>query len=281
MTTLTQRASRNSTQVNWTLVAAVNSESVLRNNLLRNDEARFAEEIVVVRDAPSASVAYNYGIRHAKVDVVVFAHQDVFLPTGWSKNFRRCIGQLNDIDPNWGVAGVYGLTNTGMGAGFVYSTGLERFVGRPFSRPVPVRTLDELLLILRRSSGLRFDDELPGFHLYGTDICLKAEANGMKNYVIPCFVLHNSNGLKNLPLKFWYSYWWLRRKWKHQLPIFTPCTKITKWCGPIIRSLMRRAFLYTYSSKEPGKRTPDPALFYEERIAPLISHKVSKDGPDI
>ena len=39
--------------------------------------------------------------------------------------------------------------------------------------PARVATLDKLLLIVRRDSGLRFEREL-GFHLYGADICLQA-----------------------------------------------------------------------------------------------------------
>ena len=44
--------------------------------------------------------------------------------------------------------------------------------------PPQVATLDELLLIVRRDSGLRFDPEL-GFHLYGADICLQASEQGL------------------------------------------------------------------------------------------------------
>ncbi len=39
--------------------------------------------------------------------------------------------------------------------------------------PARVATLDELLLIVKRDSGLRFDPAL-GFHLYGADICIQA-----------------------------------------------------------------------------------------------------------
>ena len=44
--------------------------------------------------------------------------------------------------------------------------------------PAQVATLDELLLIVKRDSGLRFDPEL-GFHLYGADICLQAIEQGL------------------------------------------------------------------------------------------------------
>ena len=44
--------------------------------------------------------------------------------------------------------------------------------------PARVATLDELLLIVRRDAGLRFDPDL-GFHLYGADICLQASEQGL------------------------------------------------------------------------------------------------------
>jgi hypothetical protein len=44
--------------------------------------------------------------------------------------------------------------------------------------PARVATLDELLLVIRRDSGLRFDHAL-GFHLYGAEICLQARERGL------------------------------------------------------------------------------------------------------
>ncbi len=62
--------------------------------------------------------------------------------------------------------------------------------------------LDELLLVIRRSSGLSFDDGLPSFHLYGADICLQAQMGGMKSYIITAFCIHNSNGVRYLSLEY-------------------------------------------------------------------------------
>ena len=180
-------------QITWSLVVASNSDEVLKSNLLRSGEAGLAKEIIVERHASAAATAYNAGLDKCAGDVVVFAHQDVFLPSGWSKKLLQVVSRLTERDSKWGVAGVYGVTHCGNGIGYVYSTGLRRFVGRPFAEPSLARSLDEVVLILRRSSGLRFDEDLPGFHLYGTDICLEAEALGMRNYVVPCFILHNSS----------------------------------------------------------------------------------------
>src|ERR1700722_4555641 len=44
--------------------------------------------------------------------------------------------------------------------------------------PAQVATLDELVLVVRGDSGLRFDPAL-GFHVYGADICLQARELGL------------------------------------------------------------------------------------------------------
>lgn len=179
---------------------------------------------------------------------------------------------MDESNPNWGVVGIYGITNSGLGVGYAYSTGLKRFVGAPLNHPIEVRTLDEIILIIRRSSGLRFDERLPGFHLYGTDICLQAEKKGMRNYVIPCFALHNSNGIKFLPLDFWKAYLYLRRKWWHYLPIKTSCTYITKSCTPIFRNYIGRGWSTVKGKNTVGTRVENPERFYKENIDPFLTN---------
>jgi GT2 family glycosyltransferase len=254
----------------WSLVVTANSEVVLNNNLLRSGEANYAKEIKIQRNAPNAATAYNAGMTECTGDVVVFAHQDVFLPAGWAKKLCHYMELLTSRDPHWGVAGLYGVAMAGDSAGHVYSLGLRRFVGRPFSKPIQISTLDEMLLIMQRTSGLRFDEQLPGFHLYGTDICMEAAARGMKNYVVPCFALHNSRGIKRLPLSFWRSYMYLRRKWWDRLPIATPCTRISASCSPIMEHILTTFWSSVWGKNNPGSRVDDPEQFYDEHLAAEI-----------
>lgn len=257
----------------WSLVVAANSDDLLHNNLLRLGEADSAKEIVVQRNAVNIGKAYNAGLAECTADIVVFAHQDVYLPVGWTKNLNHAIGRLTQDDPNWGVAGVFGMTASGNGAGHVYSTGLRRFVGQQFDEPIPVRSLDEMVLILRRSAGLSFDERLPGFHLYGTDICLEAEDLGMRNYVVPCFALHNSCGIKWLPISYWRAYLYLRWKWRDRLPIQTPCTTITAGCTPIIDHMLRTFWSSIREKNKPGFRVDDPEGFYMEHVLPMLGRE--------
>ena len=257
-------------EITWSLVVATNSDEILENCLLRSEEVSLAKEILMQRNARNASTAYNAGLNESTGDVIVFAHQDIFLPKGWAKKLYKVIRGLTVDDPNWGVAGVYGVTACGQSAGYIYSSGLRRFVGEPFYEPIQVRCLDEMLLILRRSSGLRFDERLPGFHLYGTDICLEAEARGLRNYVVPCFAFHNSRGINWLPLTFWQAYMHLRKKWKDRLPITTVCTKITVGCTPIMDAILRACWSSVRHRNNLGSRVADPERFYNEHLAPQL-----------
>jgi hypothetical protein len=256
--------------ITWSLVVAANSEDLLRKNLLQSREVELAKEIVIKRDAFNIGKAYNAGLAECTAEIVVFAHQDVYLPAGWTNNLYLAIKRLTLENPNWGVVGTFGMTAFGNGAGYVYSTGLRGFVGQSFINPIQVRTLDEMLLILRRSAGLSFDEELPGFHLYGTDICLEAENHGLKNFVVPCFTLHNSRGIKRLPLSFWRAYWYLRSKWKDRLPIQTPCTNITKGYMPIIEHILWTCWSSIQNKNNPGSRVNDTECFYNEHVLPSL-----------
>ncbi len=251
-------------ELSWSLVTAVNSEEVLRSTLLASEEHKFAQDVVFLRGFFSASMAYNAGMKKSSSEILVFVHQDIFLPSGWAVKLSRCIQELTAIDPQWGVAGVIGKNELGENVGFAYSSGLKQYVGKPFRHSIPVRTLDEIVLIIRRSSGLAFDEALPGFHLYGTDICLEAERKGLKNYVIPCFVFHNSCGIKRLPMEFWQAYMYLRSKWWDYLPIYTSCTKITRSCTPMFRHFIERTWLSIRGKNRPGLRISKPKQFYEE-----------------
>jgi len=255
----------------WSLIVASNSDDVLRNNLLGSDEVNTAKEILIERDEASAAYAYNSGIDKTTGNIMVFAHQDVFLPPEWSKKMLLAVAELTAYDPNWGAAGLYGITETGEGAGFVYSTGLMRFVGEAFHAPIRVRSIDEMVIIMRRSSGLKFDENLPGFHLYGTDICMEAESLGMQNYVLPCFALHNSVGIMYLPWSFWKAYFFLRNKWKMRLPIITPCTTITYGSMPILRHFAEVLLAAVRKKKKLGSRVNDPSRFYGDSIGPALN----------
>jgi hypothetical protein len=248
----------------WSVIAAVNSQELLQSCLLQSPELNQARDQIWQKGYSSAARAYNAAMDQATTDVLVFAHQDVFLPAGWIAQVQKSLAWLAQHDPHWGVAGIWGVQRSGARFGHVYCTGLGQELGGEFAAPVEVRTVDELLLIVRKSSGLRFDERLSGYHLYGTDICLEAERQGMKCYALAAFCIHNTNGYNLLPPGFWRNYLFLRRKWRDQLPIITPCTEITVGGWPMIRWNVVQTLDILRGKHKPGRRVNDPRALYGE-----------------
>ncbi len=246
------------------LVVAVNDEGMLRSSLLASPDIAAVEQVILKRGARSAAQTYTEGLAESRGEYVVFVHQDVFLPRGWLECLQRQIDRLTGTDPNWGVCGAYGVTSTGEGAGHIYSTGLGTILGGASLEARLVDTLDELLLVLRRRGGLRFDERLPGFHLYGSDICLEARTRGMNAYALAAFCIHNSRGIRFLPQGYWKAYCYMRRKWWNRLPVETPCLRLSRSPLPALRYVLWRVPSLLISRGRVGKPSMSPAALHEQ-----------------
>jgi hypothetical protein len=250
--------------MDWTVISVTNNEDVLKSCLLNSPDLAEASEVILQKGYRSAAVAYNSAIDKAKTDLLVFVHQDVYLPRGWAASLRRALDLLSEKDPNWGIAGIYGVNKSwDDGTGFLYCADYGR-LGHSFEDPHEVRSLDEVVLIMRKSSNLRFDERLPGFHMYGIDICLEARQRGMKSYAISAFCVHNTNGYWMMPLQFWRCYLYMRKKWRSQLPVPTPCTEITFWCWPIIHWNIARVASIARGRYRKETRFADPSQVFQE-----------------
>lgn len=213
------------------VATASHDAAILAANLARSPcIARGRVALHVERDAPSAALAYNRALDATDAPVVVFAHHDVFLPQGWEALLQARLAALTRHDPHWAVAGAFGVGLDGAGWGPVWSTSLGQVVGRVGLMPVPVQSLDELLIVLRRASGLRFDAGLPGFHLYGTDIVQAARAAGRGAWALALPLVHNDAYKDRLGADFAGPFRFLQRKWRARLPIRTPVITIA-WHG--------------------------------------------------
>lgn len=239
-------------------VVAACDEAVLRAALLASPDLAGAE-ISVQRNAPCAGAACNRGLEQTQAEVIVFAHQDVFLPAGWVGSLRESVNYLAANDPDRGIPGVYGVSKAGEWMGWTYSNGSGEALGQPFPTPRPVRVLDEMLLIVRRSANLRFDENLPGFHLYGTDICLEAEKRGMQNYIISYFAIHNSKGLLWLPSTFWRACLHLQKTRAAQLPVQATCAVLTHSRFAVLKEFFLDWLRAKYNPERFGTRVADPA----------------------
>jgi hypothetical protein len=234
-----------------TFVVALNNKTVLENNFLASPclSGPHSHQILIQEGFSSATKAYNDAIDRSVNDLIVFAHQDILFPESWLLDLQRALDSLHGTDPQWGVLGCYGETLHDNGRGYIYSGGLG-IMGKPLERPAPVQTLDEIVLILRRSSGLRFDEHLPNFHFYGADICMAAAARAMKSYAISAFCIHNTQQTFYLPKEFYESYKHVKHRWKDSLPIRTTCVRMTTSDFDMYKKRIRELYLRFVRRKE-------------------------------
>jgi glycosyltransferase involved in cell wall biosynthesis len=248
-----------------TFVAAVNDQDVLQRNLLASPCLHVAHghQLLLQKGFSSAALAYNAAIEQATGDLVIFVHQDMYLPEGWLEQVQHSIARLSVTDPDWGVLGCWGAKADGEHCGHVYSSGLG-ILGGPFDEPTPVQTLDEIVLIVRAASGLVFDEALPHFHFYGTDICLRAAARGLTCYVIPAFCIHNTRQLLQLPPEFYTCYQHIKKTWKDWLPIETSCIRVSRFDREVYRRKLEDVYrIMVPNPRKPASRVADPRLLLE------------------
>jgi hypothetical protein len=257
------------TDQKFTVVASVNDSEVLRKNLYLSPGLLKCDrnQVVIKQGFRSASLAYNSAIDEAKHEILIFVHQDVYLPDAWFSDLSRWLSYLRDEKIDWGVLGCFGSRRSAEGGvGRIYSTGLG-LIGRRIIKPEPIETLDEIVLIIRKSSGLRFDPSLPHFHLYGTDICMAATDKGLINYAIPAFCVHNTNQLLSLPKEFYDCYRYIKRKWKKFLPIYASCITISLFDRELhlrrMREFGRRALGI---ERMPKRRIEDPRTVLGDEV---------------
>ena len=252
-----------------TLAVAVNNQAVLEANLLaspalhENPGQRAKRELLIQEGYSSAAEAYNQAIERSPYDLIVFLHQDIYLPSGWFERLQFCIARLEKQDPAWGVAGCWGATRNGVGFGHVYSPGVG-VLGERFDQPQPVQTLDEIVLVMKRSRGLRFDPGLDHFHFYGADLCLEARARGLRSYAISAFCVHNGNYQLVLPPEFYQAYGYFKGKWRAELPVQTPCIRVSRFDRDLRERRVREWFRRLRGRMIGQFRAENPALLYEQ-----------------
>jgi hypothetical protein len=215
-------------QHKFVVAAASNNTAILDANLRRSPAiADGVLPLHVEHNARSATLAYNAALDATDADVIIFTHHDVYLPRGWETLLKARIAEVERMDPKWAVLGAFGVANDGTTFGPVWSTSLGSIVGRVSAEPVAVQSFDELLIVLRRASGVRFDPALPGFHLYGTDVAQTARQRGLGAYVVPIPVVHNDGYKDQLDGAFGAAYRFIQRKWRADLPVRSPILTIS------------------------------------------------------
>lgn len=225
-------------------------------------------ELSVLWNKPNASEAYAEAMRAAPAELMIFAHCDVYFPDGWFERLQWEIERLTHLDPAWAVAAVIGVTAAGEFVGRAWDTSLaplfaetDGVFGNALHLPVPVQSCDEMVLIVRTDARVPFDRELPGFHLYGTDIALEAERRGRTAYALDMPLIHNAKAQLRLGPDYVGSYRYMVRKWRSRLPVETTCGTLS--VNPFVLPLRRMKVRYkalcrpsTYTTE----RLSDPSI---------------------
>ena len=207
-------------------VCAINNPKIFFENL-GSSSAWLLNDHIGQGKYLNISKAYNDAIKILRKEILVFAHQDIYLPWNWLAQLERALEKLQNVD--WGVLGVAGASffhNTIQHAGHIRDRDVEWNMTNPIDLPKQVQTIDELLLIIKNDGSLVFDEEIPSCDFYGADICLQSKRQGKKNYVIDAYLHHNSLRRRDVPLpeKFHASREYMMKKWKDLLPVATTCT---------------------------------------------------------
>ena len=181
----------------------------------------------------SAAQALNLGIIKARGEIVVLCHQDVLFYENWIDMLFERIVEVENRTKKWGVLGTAGITVREDTVGVVHNIkGSLQWQASKRLKVCSVQTVDEHCMIIRKSSGLRFDSEIfNGFHFYGPDICLNALNKGFMNFGILCPLVHGSRSSSLISGKkeFMRLLNALAKKWRSKFPhIRTPTSVIRK-----------------------------------------------------
>lgn len=200
--------------------AAVNDPAVLHQCLSASpDIASGALSLRTYEGFRSAASAYNRALEETEAEILILVHQDVYLPCGFVAKLETAVLELDEIGPDWGVAGVVGADREGVLYGKVWSTGVSAIIGGEGTLPAQAETLDEVTLLIKTSTGLRFDEHLPGFNLYAADIVQIARGVGLTAWVIDAPAVHHSRPVTKLGGGYMEAWYYMRRKWRDRLPI--------------------------------------------------------------
>lgn len=186
---------------------------------LRAQARPFPEWLMVEpnRHGWNAAQGLNHGIDRLAADWIVCVHQDVLFPEGF---WRRLTVALAGLDPDVAVAGIVGCERSGRFRGHIYDPNGHCYWP---SLPHDVLAVDEVLIAVRKSTGLRFCEEVPGFHCYGADLCFTADARGLRVVAIDAPLVHLSTG--KLDAHYERASQWLMARWGarhgHMLPMPT------------------------------------------------------------
>lgn len=164
--------------ISW--IVATDDDETLNANLLSTLKADDGDELIVIRDAPSITLAYAAGQARATQPVRCYVHHDVQI-----HDLPRLRAELVEHTEGRGMVGVVGSLDSVM----------PWWEGRRLGSVVDIRMglldfgpggecamLDGLLLATRQR--VEWDVEAPGWHGYDQDSCSQMLALGLANWCL-------------------------------------------------------------------------------------------------
>lgn len=208
---------------------ACNDTAVLTRDFLASPDIAAKKYITALElGMTSAAVTYNVLLKKLKTEYIVFAHQDVYFPTGWVQKVVDQIDSLNNGGIEWLALGCAGVGKNAKITGHVWSSSINHLIGENFKSPVEAQSLDELVLIVNTKHGFKFDENLPGYHLYGTDIVQSGIKSGLKSFIINAPCIHNDKPKPILRRDYLKAYKYMQKKWRKELRIYTTVMPLNK-----------------------------------------------------
>jgi hypothetical protein len=163
-------------------IACTHNTNILEKCLVQSLILQDDDELIVIENANSIAKGYNSGIDRAKNKIKCFIHHDLIVTNPILLRMNLLAYCIEDI----GMVGIVGSQTDatpwweGQCVGSVVDSrnGILYFSdGKQFCLH-----LDGLMLATWHD--VRFDESIPGFHLYDQDICNQMAVKGLSNFCI-------------------------------------------------------------------------------------------------
>ena len=203
--------------------------------------------------------AVNRFLRQSRGRYVIFCHQDVLL-IDEIQRLDEAIAEMDVHDENWAVLGNAGGEFPGKMAVRITDAayGENASIG---AFPAKVSSVDENFLVVKAEANLAVSNDIEGFHLYGTDLCVIADILGFNAYVIDFHLHHvggesmrfhvekrvdtSPNNFKVMRLRYIKKYQYaLRPRW-----IQTTCTLLQISGSPFRNSWANHKYIFSIQKK--------------------------------
>lgn len=184
------------------VICVYNDEDALNSELVESLKNQGCEHELVLIDNRAgkftcAADALNYGAAHAKGNILIFSHQDIYFKT--SNELKRLADVISEVDIG-DIVGTQGVIDknytyySNLTAGKVFDSNLNNTY---HDQKICVSCIDEGLFGMKRETWEKhhFDSLIcNNWHLYAVEVCLHARKNKHKIWVAPIQIHHFSYG---------------------------------------------------------------------------------------